>query len=160
MKGNNHQQTSDKPKRILAIASGGGHWVQLLRLRSAFEGHEVSYITTIRGYESELGASKCYVVKDGSRWDKVGLMLMLVQILWILIRLRPHVIITTGAAPGVFALRIGKLFGARTVWLDSIANAEELSMSGELAGPHADLWLTQWPLLARKNGPQFRGRVL
>jgi len=157
---NNHQQVAKKSNRVLAIASGGGHWVQLLRLRSAFKGHQVSYVTTIQGYQDELGDAKCYVVKDASRWDKMGLVVMLLQILWILIRVRPHVIITTGAAPGVFALRIGKLFGARTIWLDSIANAEELSMSGELAGPHADLWLTQWPKLERKDGPQYRGRVL
>jgi hypothetical protein len=30
-------------KTILAIASGGGHWIQLLRLKSAFEGHRVIY---------------------------------------------------------------------------------------------------------------------
>ena len=31
----------DRPK-ILAIASGGGHWIQLLRLRPAFSGADVT----------------------------------------------------------------------------------------------------------------------
>ncbi len=30
-------------KRVLAIASGGGHWVQLLRLQPAFAGLDVAY---------------------------------------------------------------------------------------------------------------------
>jgi hypothetical protein len=70
------------------------------------------------------------------------------------------VVITTGAAPGYFAVRIGKLLGARVVWLDSVANAGELSMSGRKAGSFVDLWLTQWPHLARDKGPACHGSVL
>ncbi|MBZ0171717.1 MAG: hypothetical protein K8E66_05000, partial [Phycisphaerales bacterium] len=73
---------------------------------------------------------------------------------------RPGVIISTGAAPGYFAFRIGKLLGAHTVWIDSIANVERLSMTGELVRTHADLWLTQWEHLATPSGPSFRGSVI
>ena len=73
---------------------------------------------------------------------------------------RAFVVITTGAAPGFFALRLGKLMGARVVWLDSIANASALSLAGQKAGKHADLWLTQWPELASEDGPDYRGSVL
>lgn len=149
-----------KSKKILAIASGGGHWVQLLRLRPAFEGSQVTYVTTIDGYQSALGDAKCFVIKDASRWDKLGLLIMLFQIFFILIQIRPDVLITTGAAPGVFALRLGKLFRAKTLWLDSIANAEDISLSGKIAGPHADLWLTQWQELEKEEGPFYKGRVL
>jgi cellulose synthase/poly-beta-1,6-N-acetylglucosamine synthase-like glycosyltransferase len=72
----------------------------------------------------------------------------------------PHKVITTGAAPGFFAVRLGKLLGAQCCWLDSIANAERLSLSGERAGPVADLWLTQWPGLASPHGPHYQGAVL
>jgi UDP-N-acetylglucosamine:LPS N-acetylglucosamine transferase len=78
----------------------------------------------------------------------------------ILLRERPDVIISTGAAPGYFALRLGKWFGARTIWVDSIANVEKLSLSGQRVGKYADLWLTQWPHLARPEGPYFMGGVL
>ena len=69
-------------------------------------------------------------------------------------------IVSTGAAPGYIAIRLGKLFGARSVWVDSIANPEQLSMSGAMAGRYADLWLTQWPHLAKRDGPYYRGAVL
>ena len=37
-------------KRILALSSGGGHWVQLLRLRPAFDdGCEVTFATVDKG---------------------------------------------------------------------------------------------------------------
>ena len=78
----------------------------------------------------------------------------------VVLRVRPDVVISTGAAPGFFALRFGKLLGARTVWVDSIANAEQMSLAGELARPYSDLWLTQWPHVAEVAGAQFKGSVL
>ena len=66
-------------------------------------------------------------------------------------RLRPDVVITTGAAPGYFAVRIGKLLGARVVWVDSIANAEELSLSG----PEGRLLC---PISGSPNGPTSPAR--
>jgi hypothetical protein len=82
------------------------------------------------------------------------------MVVGLLIRVRPDVVVSTGAALGYFAVRFGRWFGARTIWVDSVANAEELSMSGQMAGRHADLWLTQWPHLAREQGPAFLGSVL
>lgn len=81
-------------------------------------------------------------------------------VLKLLLRLRPDVVISTGAAPGFFAARLAKLVGARTIWLDSIANGEELSLSGQRAGRFVDLWLTQWEHLASHDGPQYFGNVL
>jgi hypothetical protein len=73
---------------------------------------------------------------------------------------RPDLIVSTGAAPGAIALAIGKLHGAKVVWVDSVANAEKLSMSGRLCSLFADLCLTQWPHLASERGPHYAGAVL
>jgi UDP-N-acetylglucosamine:LPS N-acetylglucosamine transferase len=148
------------PRRVLAVASGGGHWVQLLRLRPAFEGYEVTYVTVDRAYAADVPGARFRAIVDATRWNKLRLLRMALQITWILLRERPDVVISTGAAPGYFALRLGKWLGARTIWLDSIANVERLSLSGQRIGPHVDLWLTQWPHLARPDGPQFAGSVL
>ena len=147
-------------KRVLAVASGGGHWVQLLRIAPAFAEHEVVYVTTIKGYECDVAPRRIHLVNDANRWDKIGLLKMLLRLMWIVVCVRPDVVITTGAAPGYFAIRLGKLIGAKSIWVDSIANSEELSMSGRLASKHADLFLTQWSDLAYEGGPEFRGAVL
>jgi len=147
--------------RILAVASGGGHWVQLLRLRPAFEGARVTFVTVDRGYAQDLDpGERLRVVNDATRWNKIGLILLTLRLAWIIVIERPHVVVSTGAAPGYVALRLGRLIGARTIWVDSVANAERLSLSGEQIGRHADLWLTQWAHLARPNGPRFVGSVL
>ena len=147
-------------KKILAISSGGGHWVELIRIASAFEGHDVAFATVDIAYQCEVSSARFYTVQDVTRWNKLRWLHTLAQLMWILLRERPDVVISTGALPGYFSLRLAKWFGARTIWLDSIANVEELSMSGQKIGKHADLWLTQWPHLAKPTGPYYRGTVL
>lgn len=153
-------QASGKSPRVLAIASGGGHWVQLLRLRPAFEGARVTYVSVRRSYASDVPGQRFMAINDATRWDKVGLVKMALKLLWIMLRVRPDVVVSTGAAPGYFAIRMGKVLGARTIWLDSIANVEAMSMTGVLVKDHATLWLTQWPHLAGEDGPRCHGSVL
>ncbi len=148
------------PRRVLAVASGGGHWVQLRRIAPAFEGHDVTWVTVQPAYRHEVAEARFHVVRDATRWDRWGMVVLAVQLAAILLRRRPHVIVSTGALPGFLAIRMGKLLRARTVWLDSIANAETLSMSGAKIVGHADLVLTQWPELARPDGPVYAGSVL
>lgn len=147
-------------KRVLAIASGGGHWVQLLRLRPAFIGDEVTWVTIHPDRRDDIGFDAFYTVPDATRWSKIRLIRMTLQLLVIFLRVRPHAVVTTGAAPGLAAMMIGRFFGCKTIWLDSIANADELSLAGQRAGAHADLWLTQWEHLARDGGPMYSGAVV
>jgi UDP-N-acetylglucosamine:LPS N-acetylglucosamine transferase len=149
------------PKRkILAVASSGGHWAQLLRLRPAFAGHEVVFVTTQPDSRGEVAPDRFHRVPDGNRKSKLRVLLLMVRTFLVVLRERPDVVVSTGAAPGYFAMRFGRLFGARTLWLESIANVEELSLSTKLARPYADLLLTQWPHLAQPEGPHYRGSVL
>lgn len=149
-----------RPKTILAISSGGGHWIELIRLRPAFAGHHVHYATVDAAYAAHVGDTPLHVVRDCTRWDKLGMIRTSLQVLWLVLRLRPDVVISTGALPGFFGVLIAGRLGAKTVWVDSLANVEELSMSGQKIGRFADLWLTQWPELARPGGPHFEGTVL
>jgi hypothetical protein len=153
------QRMDRKPPKLLAAASAGGHWVQLLRLRPAFEGFEVAFLTTNESCRTEV-SERVYLVNEASRWNKLALLVMCARVVWAVARVRPDFVISTGAAPGYMALRFGRMIGARTIWLDSIANADELSLSGQRIGKHADLWLTQWPHLASSSGPRYMGCVL
>lgn len=147
-------------QRILAVSSGGGHWVQLKRLLPAFHGHRVSFVTVDEAYREEVVAEEFHVVEDASRWTKLRLFRTAARIGWIVLRHRPDVVVSTGAAPGFFGVLFGKLLGARTIWVDSIANAEALSLSGAKVRRFADMWLTQWPHLERPEGPRYFGSVL
>jgi len=154
------QSESKQRPRVLAIASGGGHWVQLLRLRPAWDSARVTYVSVRAAYASDVPGERFMAINDATRWDKVGLIKMALKLLWIMLLVRPNVVISTGAAPGYFAIRLGRLLGAKTIWLDSIANVEEMSMTGMLVKDRATLWLTQWPHLAGDGGPEYHGTVL
>lgn len=160
--------------RVLAVASGGGHWVQLMRLRQAWRGCDVAYLTTDESYAAALHREaeregfpqpRFYLAVSANRWQKLRLVRQLLGVLRVVVKERPTVVITTGASPGYFAIRCGRLLGARTVWIDSIANAGEMSLAGRKAGRSADEWLTQWKGVAhstRVDGrrPGYWGSVL
>lgn len=145
-----------------------------MRLRPAWQGCDVTYLTTEESYGRQLrsqaereGASppRFYTTVSANRWQKLRLLRQLLTIAWIVVKVSPTVICTTGAAPGYFAIRIGKLLGARTIWIDSIANPETMSLAGVKAGKHADLWLTQWETVAANEPqdgrrPEYWGAVL
>lgn len=130
-----------------------------MRLVPAFDGCSVTFVSTIDPGRS-VGDARTYIVPDAHRGTKWQLLRVAAALFRVIVRERPDIVISTGAAPGYLALRIGRLLGARTVWIDSIANVDELSMSGRLALSIADLTLTQWSHLARPNGPVFVGSVI
>ncbi len=147
--------------RVLAVSSGGGHWTELLVLTQSLDPSTVYYASVADCANNKASApSRFTPLRDASRWNKFGSFVLAVQVLCLMIRVRPDIIISTGAAPGVFALMYGKFLRARTIWIDSFANADKVSLSGRLARPFADLWLTQWPHLAQPSGPEFRGSVI
>ncbi len=147
-------------KKVLAVASGGGHWVQLLRLQDAFQACDCAYLSVDKEYAHAVAPSRFYYVPDANRDTKLKLLFSSLKILLIVLWERPNVVISTGAAHGYLAIRFAKMIGAKTMFIDSIANAEKLSLSGELATSHADLMLTQWPELSNGHNIQYRGSVL
>jgi len=148
-------------RKIMAVASEGGHWIQLMRLRPAFEGADVVYVSTNPGLAAAFELQNFHLLPDANMNKKLKLIGLLYKAFRLVVRERPTHIITTGAAPGFAAILCGKLLGAKTIWLDSIANADELSGAGSQAGKFADHWLTQWEHLPEKYpGLEYKGRVI
>jgi UDP-N-acetylglucosamine:LPS N-acetylglucosamine transferase len=143
---------------VLAVCSGGGHLEQLLCIKQAF-GDDVALCTTVNLSEN-LGFQHIYHVIDCNKDRLFDTLKCSIQVFKLVYKLKPKVIVSTGAAPGILALAFGRLIGAKTIWIDSIANAEKLSLSGRIAGKVSHVWLTQWPHLKSEHGPEFWGNVL
>ncbi len=121
---------------------------------------EMIYANTFAGLGESIGMENCYLIEDCNR-DTPMSVLRCARDIFVLIRKeRPDLIISTGAVQGLIAIVIGKIFGCRTIWVESVANSVELSMSGRLAGKFADLWLTQWQHISRLKGPLYWGSIL
>lgn len=146
-------------KKLLCVASSGGHWIQLSRLNPVWELYSCSFIGVSKTPATPIGGARYFRVVDGNRDTPLRMLLMAFQIFFLLCRIRPNIILSTGAAPGLWALMFGKIFGAKTVWIDSIANSEVLSLTAQLVRPFCDIHLTQWPDIA-DNKTQYWGNVL
>jgi hypothetical protein len=144
---------------VLAIASVGGHWIELLRLMPLFNNHEVSFISNKDNLANSVEGHGFYNVPDANKQQKMNLVKCFFAVLTRVIVLRPVVIITTGAAPGLMGIFIGRLFGIKTIWIDSIANVEKLSLSGAIAVKVAHKVYTQWEHLSTPK-VQFSGSVI
>lgn len=148
-------------KKVLAVASGGGHWLELCRIRPAFAGLDVTFVSVHPNYADQVQGHRFYVIRDVSRRDWWGVAVLVPQLARIVLKERPDVVITTGSFPALFALVIAKfMVRAKTIWIDSIANVERLSSSGSLARHVADVCLTQWPALKADHRPAYWGAVL
>jgi hypothetical protein len=147
-------------QRIIAIASAGGHWQQLMLLVPAYADHRVTYLTTLSGLAENYGVAPAYCIPDCNRHTKMRIIATTIVIAWHILRVRPHAVITTGAMPGLIALTLGRAIGARTVWIDSVANAEKMSASGQFARHVAHLRLSQWKSVADAEDAEFAGRLL
>ena len=136
-------------KKIIAAASIGGHWVQLLRIAKPLESHyEVVYMSTHPKCQSMVGNCRFHVMTDFSRWNAWKMFPAFIEIMSTLIKERPTAIVTTGAAPGLLAIVSGRLLGINTIWVDSVANVQTMSACGKLARKFANHVYTQWPELA------------
>lgn len=134
--------------KIIAIASVGGHWIQLLRLKKALDDHDVEFMSNKKSFADTVPGHVFHTIPDANRNNILGLIKSFFKVYSVIAKIKPDVIITTGAAPGLMGIAAGKLIGAKTIWIDSIANVDKVSLSGRIALTFADRVYTQWPDLA------------
>ena len=155
-------EDKDKHLRICLAASAGGHISQLLKLAECWNGYETFCVTTtevVRNKLNKLG--EVYVVGECNRQHPMRVIAVLLRCLRIVFKERPDVVISTGAAAGCMLCFLGKMFGAKVVWIDSITNVERISLSGRMVRYVADLFLVQWPeLTGRYKKVEFVGTLV
>jgi len=153
---------AEKRMKICLAASSGGHLTQLLKVKDVWQGYEVFCVSSAAIVREKLERfGRTYIVNECNRKHPVKSLRVLFQCLSISVKERPSVVISTGAAPGILMCLTARLFSAKIVWLDSIANTERLSMSGRMVRPFAGLMLSQWPDVAAKyKDVEYAGAVI
>ncbi|MCK5271069.1 MAG: hypothetical protein KAJ52_00780 [Sedimentisphaerales bacterium] len=148
--------------KVCLAASAGGHLSQLLKLADSWEGGETFFVTTTEVVLERLSVfGRVYVVGECNREHPVRVIKVFLRCIKAVFRERPHVVISTGAAAGCMVCFLGKLLGAKVVWLDSITNVEKISLSGRMVRYIADLFLVQWPeLVERYKNVEYAGSVI
>ena len=147
-------------KKVLAVASIGGHWIQLLRISKGLEGIcELAFASTHDKCAKMVEGHSFNKLIEFSRWDWYKLFPAFFNDISIVRKEKPDVVITTGAAPGLIVLFAAFLMGKKTIWVDSIANVNHLSLCGRVAKMFATRCYTQWEELGG-SGIEFSGNVI
>lgn len=146
--------------KVLLICSGGGHWVQMSKLLPALDGKNIQIATVDTSVSAEYPQCEFIQVPDFNRSEPVKVIKGFGHIFQIVHRSEASWVISTGAAPGLMGLLAAKLLRKKTMWIDSVANPKQLSMSGRIASYFADELLTQWPALSRCTKAKYRGRII
>ena len=152
-----HEQT-----KICLAGSSGGHLTQLLKLSDSWKGYETFYVTTTEVMRDKLSKfGRVYVVGECNRNHPIRVVKVLFRCIRIVLRERPDVVISTGAALGCMICFLGKITGAKVIWIDSITNVERISLSGRMVRHIADLFLVQWSELAQRyKNVEYVGAII
>lgn len=136
-------------KRVFAVASKGGHWVQLMRVVPPIaDRYDIMFCSTKADYANVVGQQRFVAIKDYTRRTAWRIFSVFGTSFKAMRRFRPDVILTTGSGPAIAVILAGKLLGVKSIWIDSVANAQHMSLSGRIARRIASRVYTQWPHLA------------
>ena len=157
-----------RPLKLVVGASAGGHANELIRLLDVAENglwpvDVAAYVTTMEITATAFArrGRPVHVIGEGDRKKPLRSLAVLGRAMRLAIVLRPDLIVTTGSMPLALFSICAKLLGARVVWIDSVAQIDELSLSGRIMRHVADLCLAQWPEVAAKYpNVEYAGELL
>jgi len=128
--------------KICIVSSCGGHLTEVRMLKSVYEKYDHFYVVNEEIMLPADMEGRTYFIRHSER-D-----LLFFVNLWeawrILRRERPSLILSTGAGPVVPFAIVGKLFGIRTVFVESLARIVRPSLTGRIMYYLSDRFFYQW----------------
>lgn len=144
-------------RKVLFISSAGGHLSELMQMDELIKKYN-SYIVTEKT-ESTLELkykykSKILYLSHTSRKPFYRFIFKftynILKSVWIYMKIKPEIIVTTGASCTVPICYIGKFMRKKIIYIESFARVETLSMSGKSIVKIADLFFVQHKELHEK----------
>lgn len=157
--------------KLLIVLGEGGHTTELLNLVVLLgDRYNYHYIVT---KEDNLSVDRIkypgpiYRLSRprGKYTGKIDALLRTIlaglQSLWVLWRVRPSAILSTGPAIAVPVSILGKLLGVRIIFVETGSRVKALSLTGRIMYRWADLFFVQWPQL-KEDLPRaiYAGRLV
>ncbi len=141
-------------KKVLFIASTGGHLEELMQLSPMFSCYDYHIIT--EKTKSNLGLMKKYphrvhYLVYGSYTSILKkiiypfkLLFNTIKSFFLYLYIRPQYIVSTGAHTSGPMCLIGHLLGSKVIFIETFANSSSRSKTGSLVYRFADLFIVQW----------------
>jgi UDP-N-acetylglucosamine:LPS N-acetylglucosamine transferase len=129
------------------IASSGGHFEQLMRLKPLMKRYNSFVMTEQTIYSSFEETIPIFYLKQINRREKTFffnfLMNMIISIK-VFFKEKPDIIISTGVLATIPLCLIGKIFGKKIIYLESFAKIKDATLTGKLMYRIADKFFVQW----------------
>lgn len=149
-------------KKLLLVCSCGGHILQLYRLHQAlFKNYDHAWVA-LEGADSVSllkgqNVHWAFGPTNRSILNLVRNTYLAARIIW---KERPTHIVSTGAAVCIPFMVVGRLVGCKTLYIESFARQNGLSVTGSLMYRVVQKFLVQSPGLAKAyKGAEFHGSV-
>ena len=140
-----------KKKKVLFIASTGGHLDELMQLKPMFEKYDYHIVTektksnlNLKNKFPKKISYLVYGTKDHILTYPFKLLFNCFKSLFIYLKVRPKYIVSTGAHTAGPMFCIGKIFGSKIIYIETFANSKTKSATGSIVYKFADLFIVQW----------------
>ncbi|MCO4644442.1 polysaccharide biosynthesis protein CpsF [Streptococcus infantarius subsp. infantarius] len=131
--------------KICLVGSSGGHLAHLNMLKPFWKDEERFWITFDKeDARSLLKDEKMYSCHFPTNRNLKNLIKNTFLAIKLLKKEKPDVIISSGAAVAVPFFYIGKLFGAKTVYIEVFDRIDKPTVTGKLVYPVTDKFIVQW----------------
>lgn len=149
------------PERILLVACPGGHLLQMMALKPAWEDLENRWVTLKAADSTYLLDPGEVVFAHGPTARNIPNFFRNLGLAWKTIReYQPDVILSTGAALAVPFFVLGRLMGVRLVYVESFTRVQRPALTGRLVYPLAQAFFVQWPQISRRKRAVYAGSVV
>lgn len=136
---------------VMLVCSSGGHLLQLVALASAWRDLSHLWVTFDKSDARSLLAEERIVFGHGPTNRSIRNLVGNLVLAWRVIgRERPRVLLTTGAGLAVPFAWVGRLFGVRVIYVESLTRFQGPSLSCRLIAPVAHRIYVQWPELTER----------
>lgn len=133
------------------ISSTGGHLSELMQLAPLFEKYEYKIVTEkdkTTEYLREKYNDKIEYLIYGTRSHLIRYIFQFMcncfKTIYLYFKFRPKYIVTTGTHTAGPMCYLGKIFGAKIIYIETFANRNTKTATGRLIYPIADLFIVQW----------------
>ena len=138
-------------RKVLFVASTGGHLKELMQLEDMFLNYDFNLITEktdsnlyLKDKYNNRVDFLVYGTKDHLLTYPFKLLYNCFKSLWLYLKIHPDYIITTGVHTSAALCCLGKIFGSKIIYIETFANIHTKTVTGRLIYKFADLFLVQW----------------
>lgn len=135
----------NKKLKVGLVGSSGGHLTHLYMLKEFWEDKDRFWVTFDKeDARSLLKGERFYPAYYPSNRSIKALIINTYRAIKILIKERPDLIVSSGAAPAIPFFWLGKLFGAKTIYIEVFDRIDKPTISGKICYPVTDKFIVEW----------------